>query len=78
MSQLTATLAPRPTAGTVDRGDHGEVEAQHLVDQPLRVAQRLAPVLGIVVVTDEPGNVPTRAEGGSGTGQHDRTCVAVT
>ena len=39
--------------GAVHRGDDGEVEAQHLVDEPLRVAQRLAPVLGVVVVADE-------------------------
>ena len=77
MSQVTATLAPRPDRRPVDRGDDGQVEAQHLVDETLGVAQRLPAVLGVVVVADEAGHVAAGAEGGAGTGEHDRPGVAV-
>src|SRR4051794_23273858 len=53
------------------------MEAQHLVDETLGVAQRLPAVLGVVVVADEPGYVAAGAEGGTGTGEHDGPGVAV-
>ena len=66
-----------PDRGAVHGRDDGEVEPQHLVDQSLRVAQRLAPVLGIVVVADEPGDVAAGAERRAGAGEDDGPGLAV-